>query len=933
MQKKDAEAFSQTVKIEQLEISMKEREGQMKKLKDSIESTKATSGSETADLVNRAELLEAEIQKKDAEALSQTEKIDQLETSMKEREGEMKTLEDTIESMKATNGSETAELANRSELLEAEMQKKDADALSQIEKFEQLGEEILLLNKAVKKKDKLLQKNMAQKNTHIDELNVELEAKNEGIKELLNEMDSIGGNIEGLSADLGEKNELLETNAVLIKNLQKLVAEKEGVLVTNEEEIATLAEQITDLKERKGTNRAEVEKIEFDCEMKVQDVIDEHQDEMEELEVKVTELKVLLAQKEIQYQSSISELELKIKEQHKSEAEALKSSQAVDEELKIIEEKYNLEIHNLHKSAEEEKARSEAIVTGHEEKLEDAEVRFNEEIDSLKKNHKMEMAKLTNRHMKEIEESEKIANLVQQEKESHLKEIAALTRDQQEPTVSFDLHDSKSIQSENQSTSSSKRRAKRKIAPSEAPQSETITEQLPADPPFRRSDPAAVMLSPSNTLEDISEGKETPPGNVQTPEKVPFTKEEDVLVSPLTMTSPLAKVKKTNSMSRSTASLSRTPKRIPRTVETNARRAHSDRSGLDTGRSVRTLPARTSRSMRSTPSTPKTNSPAKSRPRESPITAHTISSRLRAAASPKRPSSSVTGSVTKSVRSTLKSGRKSSKKESSKSSSRSSSSSNRHGPTPPRVHHSDLESIQMQSREGLFPCETPLPHFGEIKLIILNVPFTDERKKMAKALNIEIVNDPLTCTHAIVGDADNHIRRTAKLMAVLCITPYIMSSTWLDDCYKHRLIMGPSHHMLLNDYIAEKAYCFSMKKTVRDGNERRKEGGILNGWKIMLCSDVAGKKAPKESDLKMMVAASGGQWLESSNVPVPLEEDPIHVIVITSDPATLNQLEDEKARTAAENGAGFFTTGWLFDILMHQKISGIRRGRKSRAEV
>ena len=933
MQKKDAEALSQTVKIEQLEISMKEREGQMKKLKDSIESTKATSGSETADLVNRAELLEAEIQKKDAEALSQTEKIDQLETSMKEREGEMKTLEDTIESMKATNGSETAELANRSELLEAEMQKKDADALSQIEKFEQLGEEILLLNKAVKKKDKLLQKNMAQKNTHIDELNVELEAKNEGIKELLNEMDSIGGNIEGLSADLGEKNELLETNAVLIKNLQKLVAEKEGVLVTNEEEIATLAEQITDLKERKGTNRAEVEKIEFDCEMKVQDVIDEHQDEMEELEVKVTELKVLLAQKEIQYQSSISELELKIKEQHKSEAEALKSSQAVDEELKIIEEKYNLEIHNLHKSAEEEKARSEAIVTGHEEKLEDAEVRFNEEIDSLKKNHQMEMAKLTNRHMKEIEESEKIANLVQQEKESHLKEIAALTRDQQEPTVSFDLHDSKSIQSENQSTSSSKRRAKRKIAPSEAPQSETITEQLPADPPFRRSDPAAVMLSPSNTLEDISEGKETPPGNVQTPEKVPFTKEEDVLVSPLTMTSPLAKVKKTNSMSRSTASLSRTPKRIPRTVETNARRAHSDRSGLDTGRSVRTLPARTSRSMRSTPSTPKTNSPAKSRPRESPITAHTISSRLRAAASPKRPSSSVTGSVTKSVRSTLKSGRKSSKKESSKSSSRSSSSSNRHGPTPPRVHHSDLESIQMQSREGLFPCETPLPHFGEIKLIILNVPFTDERKKMAKALNIEIVNDPLTCTHAIVGDADNHIRRTAKLMAVLCITPYIMSSTWLDDCYKHRLIMGPSHHMLLNDYIAEKAYCFSMKKTVRDGNERRKEGGILNGWKIMLCSDVAGKKAPKESDLKMMVAASGGQWLESSNVPVPLEEDPIHVIVITSDPATLNQLEDEKARTAAENGAGFFTTGWLFDILMHQKISGIRRGRKSRAEV
>jgi len=676
--------------------------------------------------------------------------------------------------------------------------------------------------------------------------------------------------------------------------------------------------------------------------MKLQDVIDKHQDEMEELESKVGELNVLLAQKEIQHQLSLTELESEIKKhlkkQHKAEIEALKSSHTEEEELKFVEEKYNSEIHNLHKIVEEDKARSDAIVMEHEDKLEAVEARFNGEIECLKKNHKVETVELTNRYVKEIEELEHIANLVHQEKESHLKEIAALKRDRQESTVSFDLHDSKSVQSENQSTSSSKRSAKRKIAPSDAPQSETITERLPADPPFRRSDPAAAMLSPSNTLEDISEGKEMYPSNVRTPDIVPLIKEEDVLVSPLTMTSPVAKVKKTNNMSRSTASLSRTPTRIPKSVNTDGRRTRLGRSGLDTGRSVQTLPARTSRLIRrtpSTPSTPKTN--ARVRPRENPITAQTIASRLRAAASPKKRLSSVTGSVTKSVRSTSKSGRKISKKasskQSSKSSSRSSSSSNRHVPTPPRIVHSDLESIQMRSREGLFSCETPLPHFGEIKLIILNVPMTDERKKMAKALNIEIVNDPLTCTHAIVGDADNHIRRTAKLMAVLCVTPNILSSIWLDDCYKHRLIISPSHHMLLNDYIAEKAYSFSMKKTIRDGNERRKEGGILNGWKIMVCSDVAGKKAPKESDLKTMVAASGGQWLESSNVPVPLEEDPTHVIVITSDPATPTQLEDEKARTAAENGAGFFTTGWLFDILMHQKISGIRKGRKSRAGI
>ena len=57
-----------------------------------------------------------------------------------------------------------------------------------------------------------------------------------------------------------------------------------------------------------------------------------------------------------------------------------------------------------------------------------------------------------------------------------------------------------------------------------------------------------------------------------------------------------------------------------------------------------------------------------------------------------------------------------------------------------------------------------------------------------------------------------------------------------------------------------------------------------------------------------------------------VEEDPVHVIVITLHPATTEQLNDEKANTVTENGAGFFTTSWLFDSFMHQKMFGIRRG-------
>lgn len=215
---------------------------------------------------------------------------------------------------------------------------------------------------------------------------------------------------------------------------------------------------------------------------------------------------------------------------------------------------------------------------------------------------------------------------------------------------------------------------------------------------------------------------------------------------------------------------------------------------------------------------------------------------------------------------------------------------------------------------------------AEVRLLILNVPITDRLLMMCSILKIDIVDDPLVATHVIAGDSDHNIRRTAKLMASLCITPYILRSDWLEDSYKGIQILSPSHYLLLNDRIAEKAYGFSMKVTLREGNERRNEGGLLNGWKVLICDGVAGNRAPKEAELHMMIKAAGGKLIHSSDIPIPVEEDPTHVIVLTSDPATPSQLNDEKAQVAAENGGGFFTTSWLFDSMMHQKLFGIKRG-------
>ena len=44
-----------------------------------------------------------------------------------------------------------------------------------------------------------------------------------------------------------------------------------------------------------------------------------------------------------------------------------------------------------------------------------------------------------------------------------------------------------------------------------------------------------------------------------------------------------------------------------------------------------------------------------------------------------------------------------------------------------------------------------------------------------------------------------------------------------------------------------------MKQTIKEGNERRKYGGLFCSWKILVCDGVAGNKAPKESDLRMTV--------------------------------------------------------------------------------
>lgn len=208
------------------------------------------------------------------------------------------------------------------------------------------------------------------------------------------------------------------------------------------------------------------------------------------------------------------------------------------------------------------------------------------------------------------------------------------------------------------------------------------------------------------------------------------------------------------------------------------------------------------------------------------------------------------------------------------------------------------------------------------------MPVNDEMKNLVKALGatlIETLEDASSVTHVIAG-GPNGIRRTSMMMIGLCATSNILHSDWLWQCFKERKLLPSTHFLLLSDRASEKKYGFSMKQTLRNGQERRSEGGLLFGWKVFVCQDVAGRKAPQEKDLNLIINAAGGEVLSASQIPLSPSDKPDHVIVLTSDPPLQSQLDDKSATKLADEGAGWFTTTWLFDCILHQKLSGIKRG-------
>lgn len=619
-----------------------------------------------------------------------------------------------------------------------------------------------------------------------------------------------------------------------------------------------------------------IEKLKFDLKAKSEDVVRVTK-ELQTIKHsgKVASQDQLNYENEIRdYEKEIQELQSKIAvEARKRDEGAVKAEKQFNDTIEELKRNHMSEMNRVHKNHTREihELKDMVISLQDEKKALDKNVKeLKDVIATMKRDHQTAITKLEEEHNRESLETLKLIDQLRTEKDKEISRIngnsATVTS---VPTV--------------KSSSSSKKSVKRK---------KPIIEGVPLEDQLK-------SISGSSKSRKTEEGKEygiddyshssigkttittrKSIGNYETPNKGTIA-EKVVDVSPLGMGSPSGVVTRTPAQK-----IERTPsrrpmsmrKKVPQTVDTNRR----VRKVRDENENI-PLTAEANRRVRR---------PMTEVKRETPV------ARKRGASSKSVGSPSNSTYSKKSVKTPVKKG----------------------NITPKRV----FSSVRKSSTLAPAPLE---PLVGsEVRLLILNVPVSDRILMMCSILGIEIVDDPLIATHVIAGDGEHKIRRTAKLMASLCVTPNIMRLEWLEDSYKAITIMAPNHYLLLNDRAAEKSYSFSMKMTLREGNERRNEGGLLYGWKILVCDGVAGNRAPKESELHMMIKAAGGKLITTDDIPIPVEEDPTHVIVLTSDPATPDQRDNEKAQVAAENGAGFFTTSWLFDSMMHQKLFGIKRG-------
>ncbi|KAL3802984.1 hypothetical protein HJC23_011607 [Cyclotella cryptica] len=208
---------------------------------------------------------------------------------------------------------------------------------------------------------------------------------------------------------------------------------------------------------------------------------------------------------------------------------------------------------------------------------------------------------------------------------------------------------------------------------------------------------------------------------------------------------------------------------------------------------------------------------------------------------------------------------------------------------------------------------------GPVRVMFTGFNPTQLHKQMIRSIGAELVEnveDAATATHIIPIISLTHFPfYFSKVSKILNIK-------WLEESCTQQQLLDTKDFLHVDDAEAEKRYSFSMRETIQNGNNvRRARGGVLGGRWIYICKGVAGNLAPSTKELHLIIEAAGGAVLRSLSS--SLSYDPAHMIIITSDPRTHSQLNENGIEQHIANGAKMRTTSWLFHTIITQRFDDI----------
>jgi len=195
--------------------------------------------------------------------------------------------------------------------------------------------------------------------------------------------------------------------------------------------------------------------------------------------------------------------------------------------------------------------------------------------------------------------------------------------------------------------------------------------------------------------------------------------------------------------------------------------------------------------------------------------------------------------------------------------------------------------------------------------------------KQIGGLLLDDVKNSSTATHVIASDGKESMKRTVKLMIAMSKTPNIVTLDWLKDSAKANRPLPCDNYLVVRDRDAEDRYGFHMRETVeRIKLNREQNKSFLDGVKIFICDGVAGNKAPKEDELKLIIEAAGGEYITDVSV-LRKHAEPGNAFIITSADLkhSKQQISKRAVKSVLANGCiEQKSASWLFRAVLMQAL-------------